>query len=307
MSYDQGEGVLEQVLSRGDELGVGLADRELEAKEYIQAGLVAITAEGFPWPWAEVIDQPLPVSGPYTAGSAAVTQGSGTVTLTSAPAVGLGSFAGRKFYLDGAGTVYPILAHTAGATTFTLGANGTATSYLGTTASGAFHIVKDVYDLAANFLRPLGKPFLRDMSGRRQHCTLLGRDEVRSKFAYPGLPGVPQMAAMSGPRRITIGAVPSADQLYLYDYLRHPTHGYTGNRLQFDGSANDVVIIDPPEDGQVLEFYALAHLLNDRNDPRGRTFAEATVVKLNDMKRLGLKLRRPRAWVSAPYRVSVPR
>lgn len=302
MTYNTGAGVLEQVLSRGDELGVGLADREAEAKVYIQAGLVAVTASGTAWPWAEVIDTPLPVLGPYATGVAAVTQGVATVTLSPAPAAGLGSFAGRKFTLDAQGATYPIQAHTAGSASVTL-----ATPYLEANASGPYKIIKDVYDLADNFLRPLGKPFLRDASGRGLHVPLLGRDEVRSRFPIAGFPGLPTAASMAGPKRVVIGRTPPVDALYLYDYIRHPTHGYTGNKLQFDGGASDVIIISPPEDGQVLEFYALAHLLNDRNDPRGRTFSEATVVKLSDMSRLALRLRKPRSWVSAPYRVSTYR
>lgn len=304
MSYGTGQAVLEQVLSRGDEFGIGQADREPEAMKYIQAGIVSVTAEGFPWTWASVIDTPLRIFAPYTAGTATVAVDSATVTLSAAPAAGLGSFAGRKFYLDSEGVIYPVLSHTAGSTTVVL-----RTPYFGALTGGAFHLVRDTYDLQPDFLRPLAQSrgFLRDASGRQQGCALYGLDEVRTRFPYPGLPGIPTAASMVGPKTLVLGNAPSEDRLYLYDYIQHPTYNYPGHELAFDGGVNDVIPISPPEDGQVLEFFALAHLLNDRNDPRGRTFAEATVVKLADMKRLGLKLRKPRRWVGAAYRVSTPR
>lgn len=300
MSYGTGRGVLEQVLSRGDELGLGLAEREAECKRYIQAGLVAITAESYPWPWAEVNSAPLVLFAPITAGTVSVVNGSATITFTVAPPV---SVAGWKFYLDLDKTVYPIVAHTAAATTATL-----AVGYLGTTATGqAFHLVQDEYDLAPNFLRPLQQPFMKDMQGQCP-CDLIDEDELKTLFRYPGNLGTPEKVAMIGPQRVVFGPVPSSAKLMTYDYLKHPTTGYTvANELQFDDSANDVVIIRPQEDGQVLEFYALAHLLNDKGDSRARSFAEATVIKINDMKRLGMKLRRPRTWVSAQFRVSTPR
>lgn len=299
MSYGTGQGVLTGVLSRGDELGIGSADLEADARRYIQAGLVSVTSEGFPWPWAQVNNTPLSVLGPVTLGTVTVTNGLTSITFSIAQP---DSLAGRKFYLDAEGVVYTISAHTAGTTTATL-----ATAYLGTSAiAQAYHVVQDEYDLVANFLRPLQKPFLRDMHGNC-HCELIDEDELKWKYSYPGNIGTPEKVAMIGPKRLIFGPVPSASKLYTYDYLKHPTYGYTGNELQFDGSANDVVIISPPEDGQVLEFYALAHLLNDKNDPRGRTFAEATVVKLADMRTFGLKLRKPRAWIRPGFRVSTPR
>lgn len=299
MSYGTGQGILTSVLSRGDELGIGSADLEADAKRYIQAGLVAITGEGFPWPWAEVNSALLQTYAPITTGTAAVTNNSATVTLSVAQPI---SLAGRKFYLDSEGAVYPILAHTAGTAVLTL-----SVPYLGASAVGqAYHIVENCYDLAANFLRPLQKPFFRDFQGNC-HVDLIDEDELKFTYSYPGNLGTPVVVAMIGPKRIEFGPVPSTAKTYSYDYIKHPTYGYTGNELQFDGSANDVIIISPPEDGQVVEFYALAHLLNDKNDARGRTFAEATVVKITDMKRLGLKLRKPRNWIRPGYRASTPR
>jgi hypothetical protein len=74
----------------------------------------------------------------YTTGTILVTNGSTSVTLSSAPAVGLGSFAGGKLTVIGDtndnSAVYRISSHTAGTTAITLdaaftGADSTAATY----------------------------------------------------------------------------------------------------------------------------------------------------------------------------------
>jgi len=56
----------------------------------------------------------------YGTGNVAVTQGSPTVTMDTAPAAALGSFAGHRFAIDSDTPVYYVDSHTAGSTTMTL-------------------------------------------------------------------------------------------------------------------------------------------------------------------------------------------
>ena len=52
-NFDTGKDILINVLSRAEELAIGLTDRETEAKAYIQAAYIAVVEEPFPWPWAK--------------------------------------------------------------------------------------------------------------------------------------------------------------------------------------------------------------------------------------------------------------
>ena len=79
----------------------------------------------------------------YNSGSASVTPDSATVTLSTAPPVANGSYAGYFFAADGFSDIYVISAHTAGSTTVTL-----ASTYQGNSASEAtFKIWKDQINL----------------------------------------------------------------------------------------------------------------------------------------------------------------
>lgn len=64
----------------------------------------------------------------YNTGTCIVTQGSTTVTLTNAPAVGDGSKAGYLFASDGYQEIYTIASHTAGSGTIVLTSEFTGTS-----------------------------------------------------------------------------------------------------------------------------------------------------------------------------------
>lgn len=79
----------------------------------------------------------------YNTETCAVTPGSATVTLSTAPSVSLGSFAGKKFAVDGYNEIYIIDSHTAGSTTVTLTSNYTGN--LG--AAVGFKIWTDIVSL----------------------------------------------------------------------------------------------------------------------------------------------------------------
>ena len=83
----------------------------------------------------------------YTTGTANVANLSTAVTLSSAPAVGLGSFVGYVFFVLGDtgdnNAVYRISAHTAGSANVTLDANFTGT----TNTAASYRIYQDTYSL----------------------------------------------------------------------------------------------------------------------------------------------------------------
>lgn len=295
-NYDFGKDILESVLSRADELGIGSSDRETDAKRYIQASYISVVGEGFPWPWAKK-EPPgvLTTSAEITTGTVAVTNNSATITFSSAPSA---SVAGRKFFVDADGVIYRISAHTGGSATATLDS-----AYLGTTnAAAAYHVFQDEYDLASDFLRPFGKRFLRDMHGRYA-LDLIGEDELSGRYAYPGASGtVPRYATMVAEKRIRLTPWPNEARRYEYAYVFHP------GVLDFTGAgAGDTPIIQPAEDRIVLSFFALAHLLHDKNDDRAAGLLAAGEAKVKQMKLLGIKLNKPRIWMRSQYRVSAAR
>src|SRR5574343_36270 len=79
----------------------------------------------------------------YNTETCSVTPGSATVTLSVAPAASVGSFAGKKFAVDGYNEIYIVSAHTAESTTITLSSNYTVNS----SSAVGFKIWTDVVDL----------------------------------------------------------------------------------------------------------------------------------------------------------------
>ena len=296
-NFDTGKDILTNVLSRAEELGIGLGDRETEAKAYIQAAYIAVVGEGFPWPWGKK-EPPgiLTTIAEYTTGSVSVTNGSKNITFSSAPAT---SRAKQKLSVDDDPVTYRIDTHTAAAAAAVLDRN-----YLGTTnAAAAFHVFEDEYNLASDFLRPFSRRnFLRDAHSAGT-VRLVGEDEMGGLYPYAGRSSFyPRYAAMIAEKRIRIVPYPTDAKYYEYPYIFHP------GVLDFTGAgAGDTPIISPAEDGIVLSFFAVANLLEDKNDDRAKDFFGAGAAKIRDMKRLGITLNRPRSWVPPNARVSTYR
>ena len=296
-NFDFGKDILINVLSRAEELAIGLSDRETEAKAYIQASYIAVVGEGFPWPWAKK-EPPgiLTTVAEYTTGSVLVTNGSKNITFSSAPAA---SRAKQKFSVDADPVTYRIDTHVAAAAAAVLDRN-----YLGTTnTAAAFHVFEDEYDLASDFLRPFSRRnFLRDAHSAST-VRLVGEDEMGGLYPYAGRSSFyPRYAAMIAEKRIRLVPYPTDAKYYEYPYIFHP------GVLDFTGAgAGDTPIISPAEDRIVLALFAVGNLLADKNDDRATTFLQGAGAKLRDMKRLGLSINRPRSWVPPGARVSTYR
>lgn len=296
-NFDTGQDILTNVLSRAEELVAGSAERETEAKAYLQAAYIAVVGNGFPWPWAKK-EPPgiLSTVAEITTGSVAVTLNSTAITFSSAPSV---SVANRKFFVDADGVIYRISAHTAVAAAATLDRN-----FLGATATAAaYHVFQDEYNLASDFLRPFSKKaFLRSAHGSYR-IPLIGEDESFGKFPYSGSGKTESSyCALIAERRLRLSPWPTDARHYEYPYIFHP------GVLTFDGVAGtDTPIISPAEDRIILSFFGVGNLLKDKDDDRADEFLQFAGVKLQDMKRLAVRLASPRSWVGPGHRVSTAR
>ena len=298
-NFDTGFDVLTNVLSRAEELGIGLSDREVEAKAYIQASYISVLSEGYPWRFG--LKNPpaaLTTLAEYTTGSITVVNASPTITFSVAPAI---SMAGRKFFVETDPVVYRITAHTAASTTATLDSN-----YIGSNASGAaFKIYQDEYTLASDFLRPVTKnQFLRRQDGFG-YASIVSLEEMEGNTAARVLwsgTDVPKQVAFIGDKRIKISPWTTLEKRFEYRYIYHP------GVLTFDAVAGtDTLIIQPSEDRVVVALMAIGNLLVDKNDDRASIFLDAAVSKISAMKRLQNTLTRNRIWVAPGNNVATKR
>lgn len=294
MAFTTGKDLKALVLSRAGDDAVS-PDFGSEVQDYIQASYIGVLSEGFPWTFATKTPPGiLTTVAEITAGSVLVTNGLASITFSSAPAV---SVAGRKFYVDNEGIVYRILTHTAGQAAATLDAN-----YVGVSGSGlAYHVFQDEYALASDFLRPLGKPFLRDAHGSYD-LDLISQDELKAKYPHSWQGGTTaRYCAFIAAARIRIAPWPVDARRFEYDYIYHP------GTLTFDGGVSDTLIIQPAEDRIVVAFFAAANVMVDMNDDRWSTMAAAGPAKISDMKRLARKILKPRLWMRRQFSLGARR
>lgn len=296
-NYDTGLDILTNVLSRADELEVGVAEREEEAKTYIQAAYISVLSEGYAWPFARKSPPGTLTTNIMRDVTAIVTQSSLSFSLSGAP-VGI-DLAGRKIWLDGDDVVYRISTYDVGTTSGTF--DGV---FLNTTGSYAAHVFQDEYNLASDFLRPVSHKFLRPGDGLGM-VELIGLDEMEGRSdraqTWQGTNN-PEYCAFIGNRRIKLWPWTTESKRYTYHYIFHP------GVLTFDDDATtDVPIIQPAEDRVVLSLMAVGNLLIDKNDDRANIFLDAAVAKINSMKRLHQAKSRARVWVMPGNNVSTGR
>lgn len=294
-NYDTGLDILTNVLSRADELEIGVAEREEEAKTYIQTAYISVLTEGYPWPFARKAFPGVVVTNRERTGVATLTTGSINGTFAVAPDA---SFAGRKIWADGDEVVYRIVSHTINTTDFVLDS-----VFLGTTGSKNVHVFQDEYALATDFLRPISHKFLRPGDGR-PFAELIGIDELdgrsESTLTWNGTDS-PRYCAFVGDKTIRIWPWTTESKRFTYRYIYHP------GVLTFDGTATDTLVIQPSEDRVVVSLLAVGNLLVDKNDDRASIFLDAAISKTNSMKRLHQTKSRARAWVMPGNNVSTMR
>lgn len=296
-NYDTGQDILENVLSRADELEIGAAEREEEAKTYIQAAYISVLTEGYPWPFARKSPPGVLVTNKKRDATITFTQGLATATITSIDTTD--SMAGRWVWADGEEVVYRIIGHVTPSTTITLDS-----VYLGTSGSHTCHIFKDEYDLASDFLKPLSHKFLVPGDGHSP-IELIGADELSGRasgmITWSGTDS-PRYCAFVADKKIRIWPWTTEAKRFTYRYIYHP------GVLTFDGeAATDTPIIQPAEDRVVISLLAVGNLLVDKNDDRASIFLDAAISKINSMKRLHQAKSRARIWVMPGNNVSTSR
>lgn len=295
-NYDTGRDILINVLSRADELAIGLAEREEEAKTYIQAAYISVLTEGFAWPFDRKDPPGVLITNRERTGTATLTNASTAGTFSVAPDV---SLAGRKIFAEGDEVIYRISSHLANTTPFVLDS-----VYLGATGSPTVHVFQDEYTLASDFLRPVTHKFLRPADSRHM-VELISLDELEgkhgSRLQWSGTDS-PRYCAFIGNSKIRIWPWTTESKRFEYKYLFHP------GVLTFDAvAATDTPVIKPAEDRVVISLLAVGNLLVDKNDDRASLFLDAAVAKISAMKRLHQTKSRARMWVGAGSNVGTLR
>lgn len=289
-NFDTGLDILTNVLSRADELEVGVAEREVEAKAYIQAAYISVLTEGYPWTFARKDPPGIIITNRERTGTINVTQSSASATLNEVLISPTASMATRKIWLETDEVLYRILTHTAGDLAVTLDS-----IFLGSTGTYNYHIFQDEYSLATDFLKPFTHKFLRPADGMRI-VELIGVDELegisRSQITWNGT-DTPRYCAFLGNSKIRMWPWCTSSKRFEYKYIYHP------GLLDFTGvAATDTPIIQPAEDRVVLSLTAVGNLLVDKNDDRANIFLDAASSKISSMKRLQQAKSRARVWVS---------
>lgn len=240
----------QRALLLGGSVAVG---RDLATSAGIYAHVVDLPITDF-W-WAR--KQPrgvLTTDALIETGTVTVTLGSPTVTFSSAPAA---SVAGWRLEVSKLPTVPRILSHAAGATTATMDA-----PWPEITSAGAGYVLYNVeYDLAPDFLRFAGAPYLHS---RYMDPIVVGVREGHDA-AYPFgtfFRSPSSAAAMIQPRRIQMNSYDTRGYRLEYDYIFSPPD------LQSGG-----VTILPVHHRPVLAVGAAMLICFDKNDDKADNLA----------------------------------
>lgn len=234
------------------------------------------------WTWA-TDRQIVNTSDDITTGTIAATNGSTTVTFSSAPTP---STAGRKLLIDGnvidPGAVYRISAHTALSTSATLDA-----AYTGTTVTAsAFQVYQDEYDLAAD--TDDVQSILR--AGRGKALDRIGPAEMDGLKSWDTRTGPPEVFCLrnfdtSGDattqRQLVVHPYPDATYRMEITYFQTLNTEVSGStRFQIPDDALTLLVHLTLADG-------FAYLLNDL--PRGQneaSKADALLTRLIAKERM---------------------
>lgn len=187
-------------------------------------------------------------------GTVTVTQGSVTATFSSAPAV---SVAGWRLDVAHLPTVPRILTHAAGSTTATMDAR-----WPEVTSTGASYTLYNIeYDLAEDFLRFAGSPYL---FSRYMDPIPVGVREEHDA-AYP--PSTffrepPSAACMIQPRRIQLNSFDTRGYRLEYDYIFMPGDLQAGGPIPI-----------PRHHRRVLAVGAAMLICFDKNDNKAKNLA----------------------------------
>lgn len=234
---------------------------------------------GRPWPWAKSPNNKILTLQPaLVAGTITVTNGSTAATLSSAPAVGLGSLAGRMLKIDSRPEFFKVLTHTAGDTSLVLDG-----IYTDTTGSGlSYKLIKITYTLDQDVLR-LTAPFViyKDQFFLENEGQVWGinqeefnkiytltnmSEEIPTRF-YESFDASMNLQA-------TFNSYPTQQTRVEIPYIPFPVE------LTEDPASIPLI---PREFRVVLEYGAAYYLMLDKEDSRAPTYMQLTQAKLKAM------------------------
>ena len=187
-------------------------------------------------------------------GTATATEGSATVTLSSAPAA---SVAGFRLEVAKLPTVPRVLAHAAGSATLTLDAPWPED----TQAAASYVLFKNEYELPDDFLRFAGAPYLH--SRYRSAIPVSEAENHDLSYAYGTFfRQPPTAAAYLAPRTIQINSYDTRAYRLEFDYI------YIPDDLQAGGT-----IVLPRHHRHVLSSGAAMLIAFDKSDDRAARLA----------------------------------
>lgn len=285
-NYDTGKDILEDVLFRAGELGVGKgSDFEAAAKRYVHRAYWDIVGE-FPWLWA-VKQPPLQFSTVKKLDvTVTVTEGSVAATLGADPGV---SVAGRKLVLERDGI--PIRISASAGTSLTL-----AAGYPGKSATSVdADIFQDEYDTDPDILMPIS---LKDVESG-ENVDIVSAEYLDGLYPKHGIDGSPVLAAFVTTSILRL--YPSPDSLRVLE-LRYT---FRPAALDFTGLAATDTPIVPIDYRWTIADRALFFAMSDIEDTRAQDVLVLSAARLGELRSRQLAMARPRVWFSAKHRVGV--
>lgn len=285
--YNSTQDLLNGALNRAGELTDGTSPYVTKCLDYLNSLYFSVYAGGnefdielgVDWEWAKS-NAVITLQSPIATGTVTVTNGSATVTFSTAPSAS--SVAGWHLKIDNKPEFFKVSAHTGGATTATLDGPYTDVSASGQT----YKLIKLDYQLASGILRLVGPMNVYKIQDAR------GDDEgkiYQMKYngfmrQYPMHNIQQQMpTAFSEVTRTAAGQPTVRMNAYVadgtqaraeYDYIPIPT--------PLSNSGSDIPAM-PREFRVALEYGAAYFLMVDKNDDRAAAYYELTQRKLEAM------------------------
>lgn len=254
------------------------------------------------WPWlmkrTDIVHRKYHAEG--TSDTASVTNDSTTVTLSSAPDSGLGSFVGYFLKIEGGSVVYTVASHTAGSASLTLSA-----AYQGTTnATAGFKIWTDRLNLPTD--ARLVTTITHDRSSREVLPIGLQKFDELSQVNR-ALTDTPKYFALDDFYDPSTGDAETETDRYrrvriypaVYDegQIMHVTYIQEVDELDADGDEPAI----PLEDRIVLVYGALALSWSRDRDPEAAGMNERKFMQKLSAMAARLTQERPRLEIDPSY------
>lgn len=268
------------------------ADRVIDAKLHTMTGYWDFAALK-PWRWVRS-DPPAaftalpPHLNSITGGG--LVQGSTAVTLAAVVPVGLGSMAGRKFFMDSEGIPVRISTHVAGTAALVLQAG-----YPGIETSGSCTLFQDEYTVAPDIL---AFPVITEQHTGDQ-VTVLPEKEMKQRFPR-NINGTTRAQYASFITQSKVRIVPWTTNYRLFEC----TYNQRPAALTFDGNVATDTPVCPQNARELIGLFALRRVMTDKRDQRIQVIQAEIQERLSILTSAELSLNPPRVFVPRGFRVS---